>query len=86
MFTARRLTEVRNALGLSTLEMASLLGVPVGTWGRWEKGCGGPRGVAYEVCLAVDVAMRRGIDAWDAIKDETDHGRRLWLIFRNAYG
>lgn len=86
MLTARRLVEVRDALGLSPLEMASLLGVPAATWSRWEKGCGGPRGVAYEVCHAVDVAMRRGVDVWDAIKDEPDHGRRLWLVFRCAYG
>ena len=87
MFSARRLTEIRRALGLSQEGLARLLTVSFATVNRWENGHSSPTGTTFEIYRALDAALRAGKSARQILgSTPTDPGRLLHRIFHVAYG
>jgi DNA-binding transcriptional regulator YiaG len=86
MLEPKKLTEIRQKLGLPQEQMARLLGVSFASINRWEGGHSSPTGPTSDLYLALDAALRTG-SAPNAILQaaNSERGVFLYTLFRMAY-
>lgn len=80
------LVRIRALLGATQEQLGELLGLDKAAVHRLEAGERVPRGLVLQVILALRCAEERAVPLEGLLDGRTPLGRRLYEIFRGAYG